>query len=168
MKFKNNLIAFIVIGGLGSLFHFVYGWTNENMIVGLFFSVNESVWEHLKLIFYPALIYFTAEYFITKPKTDNYISQITVSIFYAMATTISLFYIYTGILGFNVDVINIMIFLLSVIVLIIKRNKIAEEEKFKSKNAKILFIFLLVITAFLFAVWSYNPPSLGIFTPPVI
>lgn len=168
MKFKNNLIAFIVIGGLGSLFHFVYEWTNENMIVGLFFSVNESVWEHLKLIFYPALIYFTAEYFIIKPKTDNYISQITVSIFYAMATTISLFYIYTGILGFNVDVINIMIFLLSVIVLIIKRNKIAEEEKFKSKNAKILFIFLLVITALLFAVWSYNPPSLGIFTPPVI
>ena len=168
MKLNRNLIAFLVIGGLGSLFHFVYGWTNENMLAGFFFPVNESVWEHLKLIFYPALIYFTVEYFYKKEKSENLIAKSAIGIYCGMLTTIVLFYVYSGILGFNVDFINIIIFFIAVIVLLIKRNKISNEETYTSKNINTFFAVLLAITAFLFAIFSYNPPSLGIFTPPTI
>ena len=168
MKIKNNIIAFIIIGGLGALFHFVYKWTNENYIVGLFFPVNESTWEHLKLIFYPTIIYAVYEYLTVKEKPENYLPAIACAIISGKLTIVTLFYLYTGILGFNVDVINIIIFLISAIVVISVKNKIIYSEKYYSKNAKILTGIYLIICALLFAFWSYNPPSLGIFTPPVI
>ena len=164
MGFKKNLLAFIVIGALGSLFHFVYDWTGENKIIGFFVPVNESIWEHLKLIFYPALIYFAGEFFLTKEREKNLIPQMAVSIFSGMFTTVLLYYLYTGILGFNVDFLNITIFFISVIVLIIKRNKVYNQDKYNNKNAKAIFSVLLIFTAFLFGVWSITPPSLGIFT----
>lgn len=167
MGIKKNITAFLVIGILGTLFHFVYEWTNENFIAGLFFPVSESIWEHLKLIFYPTLIYSSFEYFACKNKPENYIPATAVSIFWGMFVTTALYYIYSGILGFNVSFIDISIFFIAVIMLIVKRNKILRNEKFNTKNAVITSLILLGITAFLFAVWSYNPPSLGIFTPPV-
>lgn len=168
MGIKKNITAFLVIGILGTLFHFVYEWTNESFIAGLFFPVSESIWEHLKLIFYPTLIYSGFEYFACKNKPENYIPATAASIFWGMFVTTALYYIYSGILGFNVSFIDISIFFIAVIILLVKRNKILNNEKFNTKNAVITSLILLGITAFLFAVWSYNPPSLGIFTPPII
>ena len=37
---------------LGSLLHFTYEWSNENSFVGSFSAINESTWEHLKLLFF--------------------------------------------------------------------------------------------------------------------
>ena len=53
---KIEWISFLAASVLGTLFHFVYGWSGENPVAGLFFPVNESTWEHLKLIFFPILL----------------------------------------------------------------------------------------------------------------
>ena len=42
---------------IGTLLHFTYGWSGENPFVALYSPVNESVWEHLKLLFFPVLLY---------------------------------------------------------------------------------------------------------------
>ena len=42
---------------LGSLSHFFYSWTLSNPIVGIFCPVSESAWEHMKLVFFPVLLY---------------------------------------------------------------------------------------------------------------
>ena len=168
MKKCNNILAFIIIGGLGSLFHFIYGWTNESFIMGLFFPVNESTFEHLKLIFYPTIIYSVYEYFRLENKPENYIPSVAAGIIMGNLTIVTLFYLYSGILGFNVDFLNITIFFIAVIVSLITKNCVLKSEKFTSKIAVIISVLYLFISALLFAVWSYNPPSLGIFTPPVI
>lgn len=165
---KKFIIAFLVIGGLGVLFHFVYEWTNNNTFAGYFFPVNESIWEHLKLIFYPALIYFTAEGIILKEKNDNNIASIAISIFKGMFTTVMLYYLYSGILGYNVDFINILIFFISVFVLLKKRNSVLNSKKSSDSNTNTILIMALILTGLLFAVWSYNPPLLGIFIPPAM
>ncbi|MCM1494437.1 MAG: DUF6512 family protein [Bacteroides sp.] len=41
---------------LGILFHNIYSWTGNNVFIGLFFPIKESIWEHLKLAFYPLII----------------------------------------------------------------------------------------------------------------
>lgn len=43
---------------LGTILHFTFEWSGNNAFIGTFSSVNESTWEHLKLVFYPML--FTA------------------------------------------------------------------------------------------------------------
>lgn len=48
-------IFFVLI--TGTLAHFLYDWTGNNYIVGPFTPINESIWEHMKLLFFPMLIY---------------------------------------------------------------------------------------------------------------
>ena len=51
---KSILLAFILAAIGGTLLHFVYGWF-PNPITMIFAPVNESIWDHLKLIYWPFL-----------------------------------------------------------------------------------------------------------------
>ena len=51
-----QIISAIFVILLGTFFHFTFKLSGENKIVAIFSSINESVWEHLKLIFFPMLI----------------------------------------------------------------------------------------------------------------
>ena len=48
-------LIFVLI--TGTLAHFAYEWSGCNRLLGLFFPVSESTWEHMKLIFFPLLLY---------------------------------------------------------------------------------------------------------------
>ncbi|MFX0202676.1 MAG: DUF6512 family protein, partial [Candidatus Hodarchaeota archaeon] len=52
-----ELVGFIVIFIIGSMLHFVFELFNKWSPIGLIAAVNESVWEHLKLAFWPAVAY---------------------------------------------------------------------------------------------------------------
>lgn len=49
---------------LGSLDHFMYALSGENAFVGMWAPVSESIWEHLKIAFYPTLFVWTVAYFV--------------------------------------------------------------------------------------------------------
>ena len=54
-KFSWNLwITFFAALALGVLLHFLYAWL-PNPLTALVSPVRESLWEHLKLLFYPLL-----------------------------------------------------------------------------------------------------------------
>ena len=80
-----ELISFITASLLGVVFHFIYGWSGENGVAGLFFPVNESTWEHLKLIFFPILLVSIGEYFIFHTRYDNFICVNILIYFLSMA-----------------------------------------------------------------------------------
>ena len=48
-----ELAAFLIAAAAGPLLHFAYGWSGENAVVAAFSAVNESTWEHMKLLFFP-------------------------------------------------------------------------------------------------------------------
>lgn len=52
---KVMIFAAIIVSVIGTLAHFVYDWSGQNSFVGLFTPVNESTWEHMKLLFFPML-----------------------------------------------------------------------------------------------------------------
>ena len=47
-----NILGFVFVSIIGTVNHFVFEWSNENVITGIFTPINESSWEHLKLIFF--------------------------------------------------------------------------------------------------------------------
>jgi hypothetical protein len=53
---KRNIRFFLVTILAGAALHFAYDWTAGNAIVAIFCPVNESVWEHLKLLATPFLL----------------------------------------------------------------------------------------------------------------
>ncbi len=168
MNLKKNLIAFFTIGIAGTLGHFIYKWSGYSTILGYIFPVNESTWEHLKLLFFPALIYFVVEYFIMIEKPKNYFPAIALSLIWGMTLIITLFYSVIGVLGFNVDFINIIIYFVGVVATICKKNKILKSEKYRSKNAFVASLLYLATMALLLILFSYNPPNLGIFKNPTM
>ena len=76
-KTRLNLFHFIFISILGVLLHFTYEWSGDNPAVGLFSAVNESTWEHLKLIFFPMLLLTLIEFLWAhikdKPLPEHYL-----------------------------------------------------------------------------------------------
>lgn len=165
MSKKNNIIAFIVIGALGTLMHFVYEWSGENPIVGVFAPINESIWEHQKLLFFPALVYFAAEYFSFGKRIQNYIAASALGIFSGIAFIITVFYLYSGILGYSVDAVNILLFFAGVLVTLIIRNIIIKNRIMQSPKANCVSLIALAAVALLFGIWTFYPPKISLFIP---
>ena len=168
MKKVNCLLEFIIIGIAGTLWHFIYEWTGENPVIGAIAPVNESVWEHLKLLFFPALIYFIIEYFLCREQYENLIPADVIGIFIGMLTITAFFYTYSEILGYNVSALDILSYFLGLGITLYIKSRILKKKSFSSKTAKYLSLILTAVTAVLFAVWSFCPPRLGIFIPPMI
>ena len=51
-----EIAGFVVTGAAGPLLHFAYAWSGENSLIAAFAAVNESTWEHMKLLFVPLLV----------------------------------------------------------------------------------------------------------------
>ena len=69
LKQQNTVGKWILIGIpviilLAFPLHFIYEWSGNQMVVGIFAPVNESVWEHLKLTYWPMLIWWVAGYLL--------------------------------------------------------------------------------------------------------
>ena len=78
MKNKSLILNFQIISTifsmiLGTLLHFTYNWSNNNLLVGVFSAVNESTWEHLKLLFFPMLITTILGYFYIGNNIPNFL-----------------------------------------------------------------------------------------------
>lgn len=163
----NRLQSYIIAGILfvlaaGTLSHFLYGWTGNNFIIGLFTPVNESVWEHMKLIFFPMLFY--SIFASAKLKADYpYIaSSLCFSILIGTLLIPVLFYAYTYILGKNFLVLDIIIFALSTALAFFTAYKLTISCRFRFHS--ILLYCLTGILLILFILFTYQPPEMEIFT----
>ena len=155
----------IIVSILGTLCHFVYEWTNNNPIIGLFTPVNESTWEHMKLIFFPMIIY---SVFINKKLSKIYPCIYSASAFSILFGTFLipvLFYTYSGILGYNIAIIDILTFYISVIAAFCIYYRLAQSCKAQKYSSILNFLLFLIGVAFLF--FTIYPPNIGIFISPI-
>lgn len=68
---KIKIIAVFVVMDLSVLCHFLYEW-NNNFIFSILSPVNESIWEHMKLMVTPVLLYGIFEWLYYKKKNINH------------------------------------------------------------------------------------------------
>ncbi len=165
MNKRKNLLAFLIIGILGTILHFTYEWSGQNPIVGIFSAVNESVWEHQKLLFFPSVLFFLVQYLTQKEKPYNFPFASILGIVSGILTIIISFYTYTGIIGKSYAIIDILLFFIGVIVTITVKNKIINKNKFSSKKLSIFAIVLTVFLILIFGYFTFNPPQIPIFIP---
>lgn len=164
----NNLILYsiLIITFLGSLFHFVYDLSGNSKLVGIFVPINESVWEHLKLAFYPIVIWYLVVYFIYKNKLyidfRRWFISMTISIVISIFIILALFYIYTGALGITSTFFDIFIYFIAIIVSQLIISEIYHKIRTSDKNFYIsIFVFILLLI--LFSIFTFSPPNFPIF-----
>ena len=149
---------------LGTVLHFTFKWSSENLYVGAFSAINESTWEHLKLLFFPMLITTIIGYFYIGNNISNFLCAKTIGIIVALLFTIIFFYTYTGILGTNFAVLNIVTFIFAAIIGEYFSYRIIISDF--SCNPKISIIFLIVLF-FSFLIFTFFTPQIGLFKDPL-
>ena len=165
MKIKTwQIITIFICLILGILLHFTYEWAGENIIVGIFSAVNESTWEHLKLAFYPMLIMAIIGYFIIGDRCDNYWIAQALGIITSLIFIISFFYTYRGIIGINIDSLNIGSFFIAIFLGEYITYKILISNK--SYNAEKVSVIFLIILLFSFILYTFSPPEIPLFEDP--
>lgn len=157
-----TIICALFVSVFGTLGHFFYEWSNYNKYIGLFFPVNESTWEHMKLFFFPTLFCYILLCFLKRNREPCIIYAFPRVIFLGTFLIPILFYTYSGILGFNVPFLDISTFYISVLAsfICLYKTTVSVKKLEYSLPANIALIFLV----FLFLSFSYNPPELGIFS----
>ena len=169
MKFDKKAFAFCLCGFLftallGAASHFFYKWSGNSPVAALFFPVNESTWEHLKLVFFPAFTYFGTGAFFMK-KTPNYAAAAFFAILSAVLFIPLVFYFYTAVVGESVLAMDILVFILAVFVGYTAAYYILTARSRPALNA-VSAVGLLILLALYLALTSF-PPRCFLFRDPV-
>ena len=89
--------GFVWIMLAGSAFHFIFELSGFNPVAALFGSVNESTWEHLKLFFWPGLLFVLVQHAFVKDFAHNYWWAKAAALAVTPIGVIVSFYFYLGI-----------------------------------------------------------------------
>lgn len=163
-KLQKNMyiIGFFVISILGTLLHFAYELSKENIIVAIFGAVNESVWEHLKIGIMPMFLWTFIEFITLKFRRPNLWSSLLVKIITTMAVITISYYIYTSILKIHILWLDISIFYIAILL-----AQILGYKEIKSKNVNIKYEeiskYLVIIIFIMFVVFTFIPPKIELF-----
>ena len=160
-----QLMGFAVTSLSGTLLHFLYDLTGEFLAVAPFSSVNESTWEHMKLLFWPMFIYTIVQSFFFRDREDFWCIKLRGTLLGLILIPI-IFYTYNGAIGKSPDWINITIFFISAAVAYIFEARRFNNGTTICKNPKIPFL-ILCTTALLFVFFTFITPEIGIFKDPL-
>lgn len=104
-----EFLGFLFIAVLGTILHFTYDLSNHNKYVALFSAVNESVWEHMKLVVFPSLIWLLFEIpFLYQ--NSNFITAKAAAIVIMLLFIPLVFYFYKYVFKNNSFIVDILIF----------------------------------------------------------
>lgn len=159
---RSEIIGCLFVWAVGTLLHFFYDWSNKNPIVGLFSPVNESLWEHLKLLFFPTVIYTAFQYFYVGKKYASFFTAKLLGIISGMLLIVVGFYITLAIAGKPVTWVDITLFFVGVLVAYIISYQFIIRQKMPESVEIISFLMLLTIIV-LFWGFTYYPPNFSLF-----
>lgn len=150
---------------VGNLLHFVYEWSGEHVIAAPFSGVNESTWEHMKLLAVPWIAWTAVE--LAAGCGGGLLGPRTVGLLAGLTAIPALYYTYTGALGVNSSLVNIIIFQLAVLLAFGVSFSLRRRRRLSGRLWQILGGAVLVSVTALLIWWTFAPPLLPLFVDPV-
>ena len=160
-----QLLGFSVTSLAGTLLHFLYEWFDEAAWIAPFSGVNESTWEHMKLLFWPMLVFAIVQRFFFRDREDFWCVKLR-GILLGLALIPVIFYTYNGAIGKSPDWFNIVIFFVSAAVAYLFETRLFHAEKLRCAFPRLSLAVLLML-ALLFVVFTFKTPQMGIFQDPL-
>ena len=160
-----QLFGFATTSLLGTLLHYLYEWLGEAAWIAPFSGVNESTFEHMKLLFWPMLLFAIVEFFFFRERKDFWCVKLRGTLLGLVLIPV-LFYTYNGVIGTSPDWLNIAIFFISAAVAYYYETRIFQKPPY-SFCASRFSLALLLLTALCFVLFTFWTPHLGIFLDPV-
>lgn len=153
---------------MGSLFHFLDKLTGQNRLVGAVSPVNESVWEHCKMVVLPMIVFWVLSYLRLRKgrliERNRWFTGALAALLASILTIPLLFYFYTSAFGIESIIIDIIILLVAIVwgqMLGYHVYQYGKSMPFK------LSIFFIIAILLVFIVFTFKTPQLPIFRDPV-
>ncbi|MEC9375151.1 MAG: DUF6512 family protein [Pseudomonadota bacterium] len=171
MSNKNKLLLWEIICILwiaiaGSFLHFLFELTNYLKSIAVFAAVNESIWEHSKMYFWPGLLFALAQYSYTKNYHKNYWFGKAVALF-TTPITIVLFYQSYMLYAKYSETNPSLSIMLAIMFLGISSGQLASYKILTSavypKNLSLLALPGIATLVIIFSVFTYYPPKIFLF-----
>ena len=160
-----QFLGFAVTSLLGTVLHFLYDWLSQSILIAPFSGVNESTWEHMKLLFWPLLLFACFQSLFFKRYPSFWCVKLRGAIL-GLSMIPILFYTYNGVIGKSPDWINIAIFFISAAIAFIYETKLLNENKLRCKKPSRAFVMLCII-GILFILFTFKTPEIAIFKDPI-
>lgn len=160
-----SVVGAVFVSVAGVLLHFLYDWLGQSAVVGVFSAVNESIWEHMKLLYVSLMLFAVVE---SRFLADRYPAFWCVKL---LSTVVGLFiiptlyYTYTGALGVKADWFNIAIYFIATAAVFFIEARLlrgAYPCTVMPRNA----VALLVGIGVLFVLFTFYPPQIPLFRDP--
>lgn len=165
--FRRQLISFLFTSLLGTFLHFLFNLSGENILLGALSAVNESVWEHMKLLFVPMFVSALGQKLLwSTPHKGYWRSQLT-GILTGLFLIPSLYYTYTGALGVHLTWVDIAIFYVAAAAGHLVTALLLQCVHQRSCPWERAALIALIALAAAFIVLTYFPAQLPIFRDPV-
>ncbi len=159
---KIKIIMVIIVFILSFPIHFMYEWF-PGFLTSIFFPVNESIWEHMKIIYTSILFSSVIEYFIYKfnnIKVNNFILSIPLISIIGIIVYLIIYLLIDRIIPHNLFV-SITLLLLIFIFCEFMSYKLLTTGRIRKQRK--VGIILIIISYMIFAYFTYNPSHNYIF-----
>ena len=159
---KTKIIGIFIIFGLSFLSHFIFKWL-PNDIFSILFPVNESIWEHMKLIVTPVLIFSIFEYIIYRKKIikfNNFLLSYSISMILGIIIYLIIYLLIDYMFGHSAIIAIGLLFFIFIIVQIISYYIMNYKE---IKYSNIIAIGIIILVYIIFAYLTYNPIKIDLF-----
>ena len=160
-----QLIGFAATSLGGILLHFLYDWLGRAIWIAPFSGVNESTWEHMKLLFWPMFIFAIVQSFFFCEREDFLCVKLR-GILLGLGLIPVLFYTYNGVIGKSPDWLNMAIFFVSAAIAFLYEARLFNTDKVPCKSSELALGVLCAIALF-FVVFTFLTPEIGIFKDPL-
>ena len=154
---------FLLISISGTLLHFTYKLSNKSIVVGIFSSVNESVWEHIKLLLTPIFFFNSIKYILGC--RNNFFIALFVELLLSIILIIVLSNLKVKIFGDKYNYINIIIFYVTAF--IVSLAGYVTENINVCNNVNIIFSIPCLVIFIMYLTFSVFPPKTKIFLDPI-
>ena len=161
-----QLAGFLFTGIVGTFLHFLFDLSGESILVSLFSAVNESIWEHIKLLFYPMLLFSVAEFRAWGRDRPDFWQIKLLGTLFGMALIPAIYYTYTGSLGVSADWFNITIFFIAAGSVYWLETVLFQKNALWALSSA-WAIAGLVLLCILFSLLTFFPPHIPLFRDPV-
>lgn len=161
-----QILGFIFTCIAGVLLHFLFDWSGGSVFVAPFSAVNESIWEHMKLLFFPMFAFALLENRYLGTVYKNFFCVKLIGIAIGTALIPILYYTLNGMLGNLPDWVNIAIFFVCAFISYYIENRLFANNTVSCRSPQSA-VWILITVALVFSIVTFFPPKIPLFKDPM-
>jgi len=150
---------------VGTLLQYLYDWSDKSVLAALVSGVNESTWEHMKLLFFPLFLFAWIQSLFFKEYPAFWCIKLGGFLTGLLLIPV-LFYTYNGAIGQSPDWYNITVFFAATAAAFLAEWRLFKHNRLRCKHPWIP-LSLICMLGVLFIVFTFETPRLPLFCDPL-